>query len=213
MPELRKHCDEQLQVFLEGHTDAFLDTLFRYLETQTQSKSQRHTSGAAEKSASPTRERPAPGDIRILLSQVGDKPLAMVYNYNAPDTPRDKRVRYFSDAGGEVFVDQVHEVDGAMILVTQGKNGYTLEAALPWKALGVTPPKLNTKIRGDVGVLLGDEHGLRTVERRYWAAKNQTVVADTPTEVRATPILWGELYVTDADPTVKFGPDAGTNEP
>ncbi len=163
--------------------------------------------------ASPTRERPAPGDIRILLSQVGDKPLAMVYNYNAPDTPRDKRVRYFSDAGGEVFVDQVHEVDGAMILVTQGKNGYTLEAALPWKALGVTPPKLNTKIRGDVGVLLGDEHGLRTVERRYWAAKNQTVVADTPTEVRATPILWGELYVTDADPTVKFGPDAGTNEP
>jgi hypothetical protein len=162
--------------------------------------------------ASATRTGPVPGDIRVLITQVGDKPVAEVFNFIVPDAPRDKRTRYFSDAGGEVFVDKVHEVDGAMILVTLGQRGYVLEAALPWKALGVPPPKVNSKIRADVGVLLGDENGLRTVERRYWAAKNQTVVADIPTEVRATPILWGELFVTDADPTVKFGPDAG-NEP
>jgi hypothetical protein len=148
-----------------------------------------------------------PGDLRILITRIHDKPVAVVYRYIAPDAPTNNRIRFYSTAGGEIIVDDFHQIAGAEIAIRQQGTGWTLEAAIPWKALGVAPPAIGAKLKGDVGVLLADEHGLQTVERHYWSGKSQTTVSDTPTEARVTPALWGDLYFVEADKSMRFGPE------
>ena len=63
--------------------------------------------------------------------------------------------------------------------------------------MGVAAPTVDSHLRGDVGILLADQNGLRTVDRWYWSGKSQTTVSDEPTEARLTPGLWGELDFVD----------------
>ena len=55
----------------------------------------------------------------------------------------------------------------------------------------------------------GDPGGVKTVGRLYWSAKSQTVISDTPSEARIAPALWGDLYFTEPDKAMHFGPDTG----
>ena len=148
--------------------------------------------------ASPTRNQPVEGDLRLLITRMADdRTVAVVYRPVVPGTPAGERTRYFSAAGGEVFIDVVKVIDGAEIVVKSDEHDWTLEAAIPWKALGMTAPLVDSHLRGDVGVLLADQNGLRTVDRWYWSGKAQTTVSDEPTEARLTPGLWGELDFVD----------------
>jgi len=162
----------------------------------------------ADPTADPNRTGPVAGDVRILLSRVKEKYVAVIYRFHVPGTPDDKRAR-FSSPVGESIVDVVTVLDDPEMSTQQTKTDYTLEAAIPWTALGVAAPRLGTKLRGDVGILRSDDNGMRTRERYYWSGKTQTIVADIPTEVRAIPALWGDLYFNEPDTEMRFGPDAG----
>jgi len=149
-------------------------------------------------SADPARNKPVAGDLRILLARMADgHTVAVLYRPVVPGTPQDARTRYFSTAGGEVFIDVVKVIEVADVAVKSDARSWTLEARIPWKAIGVAAPTRVSRLFGDVGILLADQNGLRTVDRWYWSGKSQTTVSDEPTEARLTPGLWGEFDLVD----------------
>jgi len=161
--------------------------------------------------ADPTRTSPAPGDMRILISQLKNDPIAMLYKHNAPGTPPEKR-KHFQSPVGEIFIDNVEQITDADIAFKQeadskGTTKWCIEAAIPWKALGVKAPPLGTHLRGDVGLLQSDQNGMRTINRLYWSGKSQTVVSDIPSEARIVPSVWGDIYTVEPDAGMKFGPE------
>lgn len=157
--------------------------------------------------ADPARKTASLGDIRLLISRVKGKPVIMAYRYIMP-AKAGAAVKFKSPVSEE-SVDVVEELQDMQVEFQQDKDGWIVEAAIPWKTLGAPMPAIGTKIRADAGVLESDEHGMRTVARYYWAGKSQTVVCDVPSEVRIAPILWGDLIFMEADKTMKFGPDDG----
>ena len=72
------------------------------------------------------------------------------------------------------------------------KDGYVLEAAIPWSDLGVTP-KPGLAMLGDVGVIYGNEGGNKNAIRYMWADKSPEVSInnDIPSEIRIHPNQWG----------------------
>lgn len=160
--------------------------------------------------ADPKRTGAAPGDLRLLLTRVKDQPVAMLYKFKSPNAPAEKRA-HFTSPVGDLWVDEVEQLDGVTIGCSTGRTGtsanWSLEAAIPWKSLGVEPPKIGTRLRGDIGVLQSDQNGVQTINRLYWSGKTQRVVSDLPSEARINPALWGEFYFVEPDKGMKFGPD------
>jgi len=162
--------------------------------------------------ADPKRMSAGPGDIRLLLSMIKDEPVAMLYRPVAPGAPPEKHARFQSPVG-ETLMDLVEKIPDADVAV-QGVASpttykWTLEAAIPWKALGYPAPRIGTHLRGDVGILQRDKSGLVTVGRLYWAGKTQTVICDIPSEARLSPSLWGEFILSETEGGTKFGPEDG----
>jgi sugar lactone lactonase YvrE len=158
--------------------------------------------------ADPARTAPVPGDLRILLGMIKGKPAAVLYKPVDPTAPADRQALFTSPVGTN-RMDRVELLAGADVAIVPAQEpwGAIIEAAIPWTALGVAPPKMGSKLRGDLGILQSDPNGTGTTSRRYWAGKSQTVVCDIPSESRLIPALWGEFYVSEPDKGVKFGPD------
>lgn len=72
------------------------------------------------------------------------------------------------------------------------KTGYTVEAAIPWSALGFTPEP-GTQYHGDVGVTHGTTTGDRTRLRTYWSNQETGLVDDAVFELKMTPKNWGQI--------------------
>jgi len=72
------------------------------------------------------------------------------------------------------------------------QDGYVVEAAVPWKELGVTPQS-GLALLGDVGVIYGNEGGTRNAIRYLWSDKSPEVSInnDIPSEIRIRPNAWG----------------------
>jgi len=81
---------------------------------------------------------------------------------------------------------------------------WTMEAAVPWAALGAQPPVVGPKLCGDFGYLESDENGTQTIGRKYWSGKTQTVICDLPSEARLNPSLWGRLEVVKEEGKLKL---------
>jgi len=160
--------------------------------------------------ADPKRRSPGEGDLRILISMVKGQPKAILYRFKVADAAGEKRVTFKSPVG-QTDVDEVTEITGAEIKIKPSMHkdggGWDLEAAIPWAQLGVPAPRVGERLRGDIGILQSDQNGVKTVGRLYWAGKSQTVVSDAPSEARATPSLWGDLYTVEPDSAQKFGPE------
>ncbi len=151
--------------------------------------------------ADPKRTYPVNGDLRILITRVKGEPLAVLYRPVVPGTPAEKAHK-FSSPVGMTTIDVVKVLTDAQVEFGEG----TMEAAISWASLGVTAPKVDTIIKGDIGVLVADQNGRNTAMRYYWSGKAQTVVCDVPSEARLSPSLWGDYYCTEPDKTMKFGP-------
>jgi len=151
--------------------------------------------------ADPKRVMPQAGDLRILISRVKNQPVVVLYRPVVPGTPSEKAVRFTSPVA-QTTIDVVKVIEDAQVEFNQG----VVEAAIPWASLGVTAPKVDTVIRGDVGMLVADQNGVATAMRYYWSGKAQTVVCDLAGEARLAPSLWGEFYCSEPDKEMKFGP-------
>jgi hypothetical protein len=140
-----------------------------------------------------------PGDVRLVLTAVGDEPVCMVYRYRMKSkSPQEPVV--FRSPTGEIAIDEIQPLDVAKLAFIRGPRSWTIEAAIPWSALGVKAPTKTTRLRGDLGAIESDPQGTATIARHYWANRSQVILSDLPSEARVLPSLWGEFRfeVTDS---------------
>ena len=135
--------------------------------------------------------KPARGDLRLILAKAGDRHVAVLYRYVAPEA---KQSMVLSTAVRKVRIDQVIELGDARIATKVTPDGYALEAAVPLARLGWVPGK-GKSYRADFGVIYGDKQGLTNRLRMNWANKATGIVADPPSEAMIRPDLWGRLVV------------------
>ena len=140
------------------------------------------------------RMEPAPGDMRLLITQSQGKVLGVLYRHRVPGTTRDKAHLFSSPARTEQ-VDVIDVLDDLPAGVKLDKGSYVLEVAVPLNTLGLEP-KAGMRLRADFGVLRGDPKGEETRERLYWANPATQIINDVPSEIMLCPAMWG---------TVEFG--------
>ena len=154
--------------------------------------------------AAADRKTPEEGDIRILVTRAGGKPVAVLYRPVAPGAPAADRWETSTPAGGTTAFDQVKLLEGAKVVVHDDHNGYSVEAAIPLADLGLeAAPASGTVMKLDWGVLTTDD-GFVTRSRRPWANPVASGVSDEPTEARLEPGLWGYA---------RFGAPASAGKP
>jgi hypothetical protein len=136
--------------------------------------------------ADPGRDRPAAGDVRLLVTQVKGQTRAALYRAVVPGT---REPVPFSSPWRTITIDRVEDVSGEVRLA--GSAG-DYEVSVPLAVLGLRP-EAGQALRGDVGILRGD--GFRTLQRVYWSNKATGLLSDVPSEAQLTPRLWGRWQV------------------
>ncbi len=143
--------------------------------------------------ADPKRNRALPGDLRLLVTQVKGKTVAMLYRPVVPGTTTQQVS--FSSPLRTLKFDRVDDVSAQVVLanVAQTKPEKTIsgnyEFSIPLAVLGLKPAAFQV-IRGDVGILSGN--GFQTLQRVYWSNKASGLTSDVPSEAELTPQLWGK---------------------
>jgi hypothetical protein len=131
------------------------------------------------------------GDLRVVFAQLGGRPVAVLMRPIDPAAAKDKQVRYHSPVMDKVF-DRVEVLAEATVAVKVQGSRYTLEAAIPLKALGL-PARSGLVLRGDAGVIASDAQGLTNTARTYWSNPHANLVSDLPSEAWLAPEGWGKL--------------------
>jgi hypothetical protein len=142
---------------------------------------------ATDPRANPTRATPAPGDQRLLVTRVGNKPRALLYRAKVPGATEPVA---FSSPWRTITIDAVEEVTAQVALASD--NAGVFELSIPLAVLRWQPQPGET-YRADLGVLRGA--GGQTTQRVYWANKATAITADVPSEAELTPRLWGKWRV------------------
>ena len=134
------------------------------------------------------RERPADGDLRLLVTRVRDQVKALVYRQvDSKADPSEKQD--FSSPWRTFTFGSVRDVSEQVELAQDDSGRF--EASIPLAALGLEP-KPGMRIKADIGVLRGED-GHLTIGRHYWSNKSTNITQDVPSEAELTPGLWGVL--------------------
>ena len=144
--------------------------------------------GADEK-ADPNRTAPVKGDQRLLIAFVQGKPRVVLYQPVMPTAAPGEAWSTRSEAGGTTRFDRVTELKEGVSVAMKGEDELTVEAAIPLKALGLSPTP-GMRLRCDWGILTSDD-GHQVKSRSYWCNAGATGTADEPTEARLEPQYWG----------------------
>jgi len=146
--------------------------------------------------ADPKRREAAVGDLRLLVTQVGNKPLAMLYRQRLA-TP-GKTVP-FASPWRSVKFDDVQDVSAQIELKdayyqNPGFDQKLFEFSIPLSAIGLKPAA-GTSVKVDFGLLRGTPG--QTSQRLYWHNKATGLLADVPGEAMLEPGQWGTLTWTE----------------
>ncbi len=141
----------------------------------------------ADPQADPRRRTPVAGDLRLLVTRVGDQTRATLYRQVVSGTSADDKIP-FSSPWRTVTFDRVQDVSDQVELAGDGEGHYEISVPLGLLGLSVQP---GWKMRGDMGILRGN--GTETTARRYWSNKATAITADVPSEAALTPHLWGTI--------------------
>jgi hypothetical protein len=133
--------------------------------------------------ANEQRGNPTVGDMRLLVTRVKDKTVALLYRAKVPGT---KEPVPFSSPWRTITIDRVDPVGDQVELVQQDT---TYQISIPLATLGLAPAD-GQVIKADVGVLRGD--GMSTTQRVYWSNKGTAITSDVPSEAMLVPALWGK---------------------
>jgi len=128
------------------------------------------------------------GDARILVVRKSDGLMnATIIRYRTPGAEKPKQHEYESAVWKEK-VDEVSEVNDLPMHCKAEKDSYVVEVGVPWSVIGVQPAA-GLKLKGDVGVIFGNEGGTRNFVRSMWSDKTPAtgVNNDVPTEMRIHP--------------------------
>ncbi len=162
------------------------------------------------------RRAPVAGDLRLLLTFMGDDPVGVLYQAVVPGAPAEKAWQAVSGVGSVSF-DRVTRLEKTKFMSIGDNDHYVAQAAIPLAALGLKiTPELRLKM--DWGILTSGPDGTEVLQREYWANKVTTqITADTPSEAALHPELWGhirfhsEIANARLDPSVKK-PDKALND-
>jgi len=154
---------------------------------------------ATDADADDDRRAPVQGDLRLLLTFTIDGPQAVLYQPVVPGAPAANRRRIVSPVG-EVEFDQVVPLEQVEMARKEADNQYVVEAAVPLRALGLTPEP-GLRLKCDWGILTTGSNGNEVLRRIYWANKATQVVADAPSEARLHPNLWGHVRFGGRQPS------------
>jgi len=141
--------------------------------------------GASDPAADDRRSSPVPGDVRLLITRVGDRTRALVYRQRVAAGDPTQPVP-FSSPGRTIPFDRVDDISDQVQLAVDAVGNY--EVSVPLSAIGLKP-EAGRSIRGDIGILRGT--GTTTTQRVYWSNKATAIVADVPSEAELKPGLWG----------------------
>ncbi|MFZ2658051.1 MAG: FlgD immunoglobulin-like domain containing protein [Victivallales bacterium] len=131
------------------------------------------------------------GNTRIVMT-VKDGKLAAVLNQKfVPGAAKGEGFGFASPARTIPF-DRVVMAPDVKLAASAVKGGYFVEAAIPWKLLGIVP-KSGLRLKADFGVLFADDGGTITVSRQYWSNKETNLVNDIPGEADLAPDRWGMI--------------------
>lgn len=150
---------------------------------------------ATDSKSNPNRATAAVGDVRLLVTLVKKKAVAVLYRPVAPGSGREPFP--FSSPLRTVKFDRIDDVSRELVFksnfVRNEKDKTetaTYEFSIPLTALGLKPAPGET-IGGDIGVLRGN--GSTTFQRSYWRNKSAALTSDVPSEAELTPKLWGKM--------------------
>ncbi|MBI1370131.1 MAG: hypothetical protein GC162_15935 [Planctomycetes bacterium] len=151
----------------------------------------------SDPAADPNRRKPVAGDERLLITQIKDKTVALLYRAVVPGT---KEPVPFASPWRTITIDRVDDLsDQVQLAITIEKDergrpaAAMYEMSIPLAALDLNPAPGQT-INGDIGVLRGN--GFQTLQRSYWNNKATAITADVPSEAELTPGLWGRWTFT-----------------
>ena len=151
---------------------------------------------STDPAARPDRSAPVPGDRRLLIAPFAGKPLAVLYCYREPGATRPMP---FSSPWRTENVDRVERLDAAQIKVRTEQGAYVLTASIPLADLGL-PVAGSVSLKGDFGVIYGDEAGSIDLLRSHWSNRATGLVSDVPGEIMINPKLWGTLRFEETRP-------------
>ena len=140
------------------------------------------------------RSTPVPGDRRLLIAPFQNKPLAVLYCYREPGTTHPVS---FSSPWRAENVDRVTRLDSARMKVKTEQGAYVLTASIPLANLGL-PATGSVSLKGDFGVIYGDDAGTIDLLRSHWSNQVTGLVNDVPGEIMINPKLWGTLRLEEA---------------
>jgi len=144
---------------------------------------------STDAAAKATRTEAVAGDRRLLIANFEGKPVAVLYDYRVPGGTTEPVL--FNSPWRSVKVDRVEVIAGATVSVKKTAAGYTVIARVPLTALGLAGA--TGELRGDFGVIYGDDEGTVNLLRSYWANPATGLVNDVPGETALNPGLWGTL--------------------
>jgi hypothetical protein len=136
----------------------------------------------ANPQANPQRQQAVEGDLRLLVTMVKGKTMAVLYR---PVVPGTKEPVPFSSPWRTITIDRVDDVSRQVELA--GADG-DFEFSVPLALLNLKPEK-DLAIKADLGVLRGSK--FQTLHRVYWSNKATDLTSDVPSEAQLTPGLWG----------------------
>lgn len=138
------------------------------------------------------RQEVAASDVRIVLSLLDDKPVAVLMKPIDPNAPENLGVHYRSPVLDKRFA-RVEVLTDALVAIRRLGKCYQLEARLPLVDLGLTPES-GRKFRGDIGFISADAQGVRNTARTYWANPETNIINDLPHESWLYPDRWGTFF-------------------
>jgi hypothetical protein len=89
-----------------------------------------------------------------------------------------------------VTIGRVELLPDAKVGVWIAPDSYQVEAAIPFKTLGLSPEP-GMKLKADVGIVFSDTTGIKSAHRMFWSNKKYAMVNDLPTETRLYVSEWG----------------------
>lgn len=131
-------------------------------------------------------EKPTDAGTRLLLTNLADKPTAVLYR---PRGPGNQPFVFESPVRKSPF-QHVAVDPNVRLELRRNTTDYLLTASIPWSTLALTPQPGRTLI-ADLGLLFSDDTGATTVQRVHWIDPETNVVNDTPTEAEFNPSRWG----------------------
>jgi hypothetical protein len=149
--------------------------------------------------APPDRQAPVKGDLRLLMTYVGAKPMVVLYRPISPGAAPEHKWTVKSPVA-ELTFDEVRPLPNARLVRGGSGPEYVLEAAVQLADLGWTPAP-GRRLRLDWGVLVSGPDGTEVLRRLCWANRAPQITADAPSEARLSPHLWGNVLIQGPRPT------------